>query len=81
VDWKGRCGLRGRDFGQPLNEFILLDFNRKSSGHLESVSSLFVGVVAKFYYQPSFEISKTKFHLVLPDALKVRNQIVIPDFK
>jgi hypothetical protein len=59
----------------------LLDFNRKSAGHVESVSSLFVGEVAKFYYQPAPKITKRKFHLVLPERVIVESCPTIQAFQ
>jgi hypothetical protein len=54
---------------QQLSTGVILDFNRESSEQIETPSSLFVGEVAKFYYQPAPKISKRKFHLVLPESI------------
>ena len=43
--------------------------------------SCVVGVLAKFWYQPSRKISKRKFHLVLPEVHKASIQLFIPDFE
>ena len=61
--------------------YVIIDFNRKSSGHAKSISYLFVGVLAKLYYQPARKISKKRFHLVLPEITKSKIYASIPDFK
>jgi hypothetical protein len=60
---------------------VMLDSNCKSSGHIEGTSPLFVGALAKFYYQRAPKISKRRFHLLLPVVHSQSFWLIMLDFK